>query len=162
MNVIRGLCVASFALGTLAPSSLVLAQEPLVGSWVLDPAGNKGTVAEMLPTGGTMEITGAGDGKFKSLNEVTVGGVDVRSEITYAVDGKDYAVTATPAQPGVTLTQSIERVSDSVYKSSIKVNDQLLGTATTEISADGKTLTQTMTGTGQFAALSSTAVYKRR
>jgi hypothetical protein len=162
MNPIRGLCVVSLAFGTLAPAGLVRAQEALVGSWVLDPAGNKGTVAEMLPTGGTMEITAAGDGKFKSTNQVTVGGVDVRSEITYAVDGKDYAVTATPAQPGVTLTQSTERVSGRSYKSSIKVNDQLFAVATTDVSADGKTLTQTTTGMGQFAALSSTVVYTRK
>jgi hypothetical protein len=162
MNLRRGLCVVSLAHCTVAPSSLVLAQEALVGSWVLDPAGNKGTAAEMLPSGGTMEVTGAGDGKFKSLNEVTVGGVVVRSEITYAVDGKDYAVTATPAQPGVALTQSIERVGDGAYKSSIKINDQLFATATTEVSADGETLTQTTTGLGQFAALSSTVVYKRK
>jgi hypothetical protein len=162
MNLIKALCVVSLALGLLAPLRLVQAQDALVGSWVLDPLATKSTVLEMTPTGGGAEITGVGDGKFVSTSELTVGGVNVRSEITYAVDGKDYAVTATPAQPGVALTQSMERVSDRLYKSSIKINGQLFATATTEISADWKTLTQTTTGMGQFAALSSTVVFKRR
>jgi hypothetical protein len=109
-----------------------------------------------------MQITAAGGGKYTSVSEATVAGMTGRSEITFEVDGKDYAVTATPTQPGAALTQSIERVSDTVYKSSLKVNGQLLVTALTEISADGKTLTQTSTGVGQFAALSSTMVFQRQ
>ena len=62
----------------------------------------------------------------------------------------------------MTLTQSIERVSDTVYNSSLKINGQLVATAVTEISADRNTLTQTSTGTGQFAGLSSTMVFKRK
>ena len=162
MNFSKRLCVALLALGLLVPSLVVRAQDALVGSWVLDPSASKGTVAEMLPTAGTMEITAAGDGKYKTTNEVTAGGVNVRSELTYALDGKDYAVVATPSQPGVTLAQSMERVSDNLFKSTIKINGQPFATATTEISADGKTLTQAMTGVGQFAALSSTVVYERK
>ena len=162
MSPIRGLCVLSLACGTLAASSIVLAQEALVGSWVLDPAASKGSIPQMMPTGGTLEIAGAGEGKFTSTSAMTAGGASGRSEITYAVDGKDYAVTATPAQPGVALTQSFERVSDSSYKSSVKMNGQLIATATTDVSGDGNTLTQTTTGLGQFAVLSSTMVFKRK
>jgi hypothetical protein len=32
----------------------------------------------------------------------------------------------------------------------------------TEVSSDGNTLTQTTTGIGQFAAMSSTVVFKRK
>ena len=162
MSLIRGLCVVSLACCTLAPSNIVQAQEAFVGSWVLDAAASKSSVPQMMPTGGTLEIAGAGDGKFTSTSAMTAGGTSGRSEITYAVDGKDYAVTAMPAQPGVALTQSIERVSDTSYKSSVKMNGQLIATATTDVSADGKTLTQTTTGLGQFAALSSTMVFKRK
>jgi hypothetical protein len=162
MNLAKCLCVVSIVLGLLAPSDPARAQDALVGSWVLDPAASKSSVAELLPTGGTLQIAAAGDGKFASMSEVTVGGMTGRTEITFAVDGKDYAVTATPAQPGVTLTQSIEGVSDTVYNSSLKVNGQLFATAVTEISGDRNTLTQTSTGMGQFAGLSSTMVFKRK
>ena len=145
----------------LLTASNVQAQEVFVGNWTLDAAASKTSVPQLAPTAGTLTITAAGDGKFKSASEVTVGGASGRSEITYAVDGKDYAVAATPAQPGVALTQSVERVGDA-YNSSIKINGQVVAMALTEVSADRNTLTQTTTGLRQFAALSSTMVFKRK
>jgi hypothetical protein len=161
MSLAQFSCVAALALAVFAPSAFVQAQEGFVGSWVLDPANSKAPPGTM-PTGGTLQITDAGEGKFTSVSEATLGGVTGRTEITYSVDGQDYPVTATPAQPGVTITQSVERVSDGVYKSSVKMNGQALATAVTELSGDGKTLTQTTTGLGQFAALSSTMVFQRK
>jgi hypothetical protein len=161
MNLAKFLCVVPLALASLFPSGLVLAQDGFVGSWVLDPASSKAP-AGVMPTGGTMEVADAGEGKYRSVSEATLAGVTGRTEITYSVDGKDYPVTATPGQPGVTITQSIERVSDSVYKSFVKMNGQLLATAVTELSGDRKTLTQTTTGLGQFAAMSSTMVFQRK
>ena len=116
----------------------------------------------MVATGGKLDITAAGGGKYTSVSEATIGGTTGRSEITFSVDGKDYAVTTTPAQPGATITQSIARESDTVYKSDLKLNGQLIATAVTEVSGDGKTLTQTTTGVGQFAALSGTTVFQRK
>ena len=161
MNLIKALCVVSLALGTLAPSGFVQAQDALVGSWVLDPAKNQGSPG-MVPTAGTATVTAAGAGKYTSVSKVSVGGVTGGSEITYSVDGKDYAVTMTPAQPGAAITQSMERVSDTVWRSNLKLNGQLMATVVTEASSDGDTLTQTTTGVGQFAALSSTVVFKRK
>jgi hypothetical protein len=69
----------------------------------------------------------------------------------------------TPAAPGApAITQSTERVSATVYKVSIKAGGQEMLTATTEISGDGKTLTQTATGVGQLAGLSTTTVFRRK
>jgi|SRR5688572_13807758 len=161
MSLARVLCVVALALAVLVPSAFVQAQEGFVGSWVLDAANSKAPPGAM-PTGGTLEITDAGDGKYKSVSEASLGGVTGRTEITYSIDGMDYPMTATPGQPGVSITQSIERVSDSVYKSSVKMNGQPLATAVTELSADRKTLTQTTTGLGQFAAMSSTMVFQRK
>jgi len=161
MNLAKCLCVVSLALGTLAPSGFVHAQDALVGSWVLDPTKNQGSPG-MVPTAGTATVTAAGGGKYTSVSEATIGGMTGRSEITFSVDGKDYAVTTTPPQPGATITQSIARESATVYKSDLKLNGQLIATAVTEISSDGKTLTQTTTGVGQFAALSGTSVFQRK
>ena len=162
MNPIKALCVVSLALGALGPSSFVQAQEALVGSWVLDPTKNQGSPG-MVPTAGTATVTAAGGGEYTSVSEVSVGAATGHSEITYSVDGKDYAVTLTPAQPGAAITQSMERVSDTVWSSNLKVNGQLMATVKTEVSSDGNTLTQTTTGLGQqFAALSSTVVFQRK
>jgi len=160
MNPVNRLCAAALVFALLAPA--VRAQEALVGSWVLDASVSKTAVPQLAAAGGTLEIADAGAGKFASTSEITVGGVTGRSETTYAVDGKDYAITATPAQPGVALTSSMERVSETAFKSNVKMNGQLIATATTEISADQKTMTQTTTGLGQFAVLSSTVVFRRK
>jgi hypothetical protein len=156
----RCLCVVSLALGALAPVGSARAQEAFVGRWVLDPASSQGP-PQIAATAGTLEITAAGGGKFLSVSEATVNGVTGRSEITYSIDGKEYALTATPPQPGVAITQSIERMSDTVYNSSLKLNGQLIANAVTEVSNDGKTLTQTTTGVAQFAMLSSTMVFRK-
>jgi hypothetical protein len=137
-------------------------QEAFVGSWVLDAAASTAPPG-FAPTAGTLELKNAGGGRFTSVSETTVGGMVVQSEITFAVDGKDYPVTATPAAPGTPpITQSMEQVSATLYKSSIKSGGQELMTATTEISGDGKTLTQKATGVGQLTGLSSTSVYRRK
>lgn len=162
MNLAKSLCAASLAFAALAPLGAVEAQSEFVGSWVLDTASST-VPAGVAPTAGTLEITDAGNGKFKSVSEATVNGVTGRSEVTFSVDGKDYAITATPAPPGApSVMQAVERVSDTVYKLTLKLNGQLLATSLTEISGDGKTLTQTTTGIGQFAAISSTAVFHRK
>jgi hypothetical protein len=161
MNLTKGLCVVTVALGAFAASNFVEAQDSLVGSWVLDPAKTEGPSA-MAPSAGTATIAAAGDGKYTSVSEVTVAGMTGHSEITYSIDGKDYAVTTTPAQPGAAITQSMERVSDTAWKSNLKANGQLVATVVTELSSDGKTLTQATTGIGQFAALSSTVVFTRK
>jgi hypothetical protein len=60
------------------------------------------------------------------------------------------------------VTQSIDRVSDTVYETSVKVGGQAIATALNEISSDGSTLTLTTTGLGQYAALSSIMVFRRK
>ena len=159
MNLTRGVSVGAFLLGlVLAPFFSASAQEAFVGTWVLDPAASTAP-AGAAPTAGTLEIKNVGGGQFTSITETTVGGMVVHAEITYAVDGKDYPFTATPGTPP--NTQSIEQVNATLYKISIKVGGQEMMTGTTEVSGDGKTLTQKATGVGQLAGLSSTSVYRR-
>ena len=163
MNLTRGVSVGALLLGlVLAPFFSASAQEPFVGTWVLDPAASTVPPGAAL-TAGTLEIKNVGGGQFTAISETTAGGMVVRTEITYAVDGKDYPFTATPPPPPGTPpnTQSIEQVNATLYKGSIKVGGQEMMTVTTEVSGDGKTLTQKATGVGQLAGLSSTSVYRR-
>ena len=147
----------------LALFSAAQGQDAFVGSWVLDTARSQAAVPEFMPAALTLEVTAVGGGKYRSVSEGTVGGISGRNEITFSIDGKDYPVAATPAQPGAPqLTQSMERVSDSVYKTSAKLGGEVIATALNEISGDGSTLTLTTTGVGQFVALSSTMVFRRK
>lgn len=163
MNPAKCLCVATFAVAALVPLCAASAQPEFVGSWVLDVESST-VPAGLATTAGTLEITDAGDGKFRSVTEATVNGTVGRSEVTFSIDGKDYATTSVPAPPpgAPPVTQAVERVSDTVYKVTVKINGQPLATALNEISGDGKTLTQTTTGIGQFASLTSTTVFRRK
>ena len=99
MNLTRGVSVGALLLGlVLAPFFSASAQEPFVGTWVLDPAASIVPPGAVL-TAGTLEINNVGGGQFTAITETTVGGMVARNEITYAVDGKDYPFTYTPATP---------------------------------------------------------------
>jgi hypothetical protein len=163
VSLTRGISVGALLLGlVLAAFFSASAQEAFVGTWVLDPAASTAPPGG-APTAGTLEIKNAGGGQFTSISETTVGGRVVHTEITFAVDGKDYPFTATPPPPPGTPpnTQSIEQINATLYKGSIKIGGQEMMTVTTEVSGDGKTLTQKATGVGQIAGLSSTSVYRR-
>jgi hypothetical protein len=162
VKLTRGVSVGTLLLGlVVAPFFSASAQEPFVGTWVLDPAASTVPPGGAL-TAGTLEIKNVGGGQFTAVTETTASGMVVRNEVTYAVDGKDYPFTYTPAMPGrPPTTQSMEQVNATLYKGSIKIGGQEMMTVTTEVSGDGKTLTQKATGVGQIAGLSSTSVYRR-
>ena len=162
MNLTRGVSVGALLLGLVfTPFFCASAQEAFVGTWVLDPAASIVPPGSAL-TAGTLENKNVGGAQFTAISETTAGGMVVGNEITYAVDGKDYPFTYTPAAPGrPPTTQSIEQVNATLYKGSIKIGGQEMITVTTEVSGDGKTLTQKGTGVGQIAGLSSTSVYRR-
>jgi hypothetical protein len=163
VNLTKGVSVGALLLGLgLAPFFSASAQDACVGTWVLDPAASAVPPGGAAPTAGTLEIKNVGGGQFTAITETTAGGMVVRNEVTYAVDGKDYPFTYTPAMPGrPPTTQSIEQVNATLYKGSIKIGGQEMMTVMTEVSGDGKTLTQKATGVGQIAGLSSTSVYRR-
>jgi hypothetical protein len=119
VNLTQGVSVGVLLLGlVLAPAFSASAQEACVGTWVLDPAASTAPPGG-APTAGTMEIKNVGGGRFISISETTVGGMVMHNEITFAVDGKDYPFTYTPATPGrPRTTQSIEQVNATLYKGS--------------------------------------------
>jgi hypothetical protein len=162
MNPVRNLRLGLLALALVAHFGYAQAQAAFVGSWELDVASSTAP-AGMAASAGTIEIADVGDGKYRSVSEATVNGATGRSEVTFAIDGKEYVVTSTPEPPGApSVTQAVERVSDTLYKLTVKVNGEPFATALTEVSADGNTLTQTTTGVGQFAALTSKTVFRRK
>jgi hypothetical protein len=142
------------------PSLNTFAQENrFVGSWVLDAAKSK---APLMPSSATVTISDAGGGKFKSASDTSAGGQTVHSEITFAVDGKDYAVQTNPAPPGGSrITQSFEKASATSYKTKLKLNGQELATTVEELSADGNTMTLTSTA-GTNASMSTMLVFNRK
>jgi hypothetical protein len=149
-------------LSTCLAATSAFAQAEFVGTWALNSAKSKGPPGA-VPDSITVVVSDVGGGKYKSVSDSTMAGANVRSEITFAVDGKEYAPVMTPEIPGAPpIVQTCEKVSDSVYKTELKIGGQVIATTMNEISADGKVLTMTTTGVGQFAAASSTMVFDRK
>jgi len=139
----------ALAVGLTGRAALAGDAEAFLGTWALNAA--KST----LPQGGppidvTLTVTDVGGGKYKSVTETSVAGQAYKVEITFAIDGKDYAPVITPAPPGGVppTSQSYERVNAKSYKTSVKMNGQVAATSTSEISADGKTMTVTTSAAG--------------
>lgn len=155
--------VALLTLSACLAAAGAHAQAPaFLGTWVLNPAKSKGA-AGAVPDAITVVISDAGSGQYRSVSDSSMAGVSVRSEITFSVDGKDYTPVVTPAMPGApALVQSAEKVSDAVYKTSLKMGGQEIATTLNEVSRDGKTLTLTTTGVGAFAGASSTMVFDKK
>jgi hypothetical protein len=145
--------VLGLAIGLTGRAALAGDADAFLGTWVLNAA--KST----LPQGGPpidlkLTVTDAGGGKYKSVTETSVAGQAYKVEITFAIDGKDYSPVVTPAPPGGTppMSQSYEKVSAKAYKSQAKMNGQLVATSTSEVSADGKSMTVTTNAAGGAGA----------
>jgi hypothetical protein len=108
-------------------------------------------------------VSDAGGGKYKSVTETSVAGQAYKVEITFAIDGKDYAPVITPAPPAgmPPTTQSYEKVSAKAYKSTVKVAGQVAATSTSEVSADGKVMTVKTSAAGGGDAL-NTLVFDKK
>ena len=140
--------VLGLAIGLTGRAALAGDADAFLGKWTLNAAKSS------LPQGAppidmTLTVSDAGGGKYKSMTEMSVAGQPYKVEITFAIDGKDYSPVITPAPPGTPpTTQSYEKVSARSYKSSTKLNGQVMATSTSEVSADGKTMTVTTSGAG--------------
>jgi hypothetical protein len=155
--------VASLGLSACLAAGGAFAQaSAFIGTWTLNTAKSKGPPGS-VPDSITTVVSDLGGGQYKSVSDNTMAGSKVHAEITFAVDGKEYAPVITPEIPGApAIVQTCEKVSDNVYKTSLKIGGQVIATTLNEISADGKVLTMTTTGVGQFAAASSTMVFDKK
>jgi hypothetical protein len=153
--------ILCLALVLMSPAAFAQ-DNPFIGTWVLNP--EKSTFARGAEIGTmTVVVTDAGGGEFKSVTDYSMSGLAIQTEITFAIDGQDYAAVSTPPPPpGAAVTQSAERVSESVYTTSTKVNGQLITTARNEVSADGQTLTISSTGVGAIAGFDNIWVFDRQ
>jgi hypothetical protein len=132
------------AVGLIAFAATPHAQAPkgLLGTWKLNVAKSKFSPGP-APKSMTITYSTAGDG-MKIVAEVVPGeGAAQHWEMTAHYDGKDYPVTGNPAAD----TISMKKVSDLAGESTFKKDGKVTATNVRKLSADGKTLTITSTGT---------------
>ena len=153
---------AAAVLSSMALSAAIAADDPFIGTWVLNVAKSEAPLGA-VPGSGMVTVTSAGAGRYKSVSQTTIGGATMYGEITFGLDGQDYKAIVNPAPPSATsLVQSFERVGTNAYRTTIKMNGQPIATTLSEVSPDGKTLTQTTTGVGARASAAAVTVYDKR
>lgn len=144
--------VAILCAGSLLPAQ---APDPLLGSWKMDPAKSKFDPGPAVKSS-TAVFAAAGTGVKATIDGVTGTGEKTHWEYTAQYDGKDVKVTGNPDVDMLAMTRISERATQTVYKKGGKTT--LTNRRT--VSADGKTLTVTQTGTdAQGQKVSNTIVY---
>ena len=124
--------VAGFGLAALSASAAPSAK--FIGTWNLDLSGMPASPPP--PKSITLTTTDAGSGKWKTtIESVGADGKATKSEVTYAVDGKDYPVTGDPTMDSNSFTSPEPNTLVILEKKGGKLVDTL----TTTLSADGNT-----------------------
>ena len=150
--------VASAGILALSVAALAQAPEPIVGTWKLDVA--KSTYKPgPAPKSATVVIEPAGKGLKVAVDAVGPDGKAMKWGWTSTEDGKEFAISGNPAYDAGTTTRTSAKEATNVYKKAGKA----VVTAKSSISADGKTLTMTSTGTNpKGEAINNVVVYTRQ
>jgi len=156
----RSRTVLSLAVTVLCASAVMYAADMQVGTWKLNLAKSKYTPANLAPKSSTTKIEAAAGGGIKAtVDAVDADGKTIHYTFTAKYDGKDYPVTGDPNRDTVAYT----RIDDFTYDSTSKKAGKVTTTSHTVISKDGKTRTNTITGTNaQGLKVSNTQVYDKQ
>lgn len=137
--------VVAVAVAVILSSSAGVAQAPkgLEGTWKLDPARSSFSPG---PAPKSMSVTYSSvdkDAVRIVVESVPATGAAQRWEMTARYDGKDHPVKGNPNADTVSIRRIDELTGESTFKKAGKVT----ATNRRTLSADGKTLTITSTGT---------------
>jgi hypothetical protein len=151
-----GILLAAFAAAQSA--------DPWIGTWKLNLAKSKYDPGP-APKSQTLKIEAvAGGGQKHTFDGVNAEGEKTHSERTAKFDGTDVPVQAVAPPPTTMNTNAFQRTGDRSFEVTGKV-DGKPGRTTTRvtISADGKTMTQTVTGTNaQGKQVNNIVVYEKQ
>jgi hypothetical protein len=137
------------------------ANDPLLGTWVLDRAKSTFNGGAGAPDKRTMKFEKVADGIRHVTETATTGGFledTYRLQYTFKIDGKDY--TADAQMPVSTV--SFKRLDANTVERTGKYQGQAIETVKYSVSADGKVLTVTQQGTLNGAEVTSTQVFTRQ
>ena len=142
----------------LLGSGAAQAADNWAGTWKLNLAKSKYSPGP-APKSNVAKLE-ASDGGLKSTTDgVGADGKATHTEFSAKFDGKDYPYKGSTSYD----TISLKRIDDNTYEASLKGKGKATMTSRTVISKDGKTRTQTQTGTdAQGKAVSNTVVYDRQ
>ena len=153
------LVVGALALVVTGSTRVVNAQgDPAAGTWKLNVAKSKYDPGP-APKSATVTIVSTADSLHVTSKGIDAEGKPTSIEYTATADGKDAAVKGSPA---FDMT-SMKRVDPSTTVQTRKKAGKVVQTAKRVISADGKTMTITTTGTDEKGRkINTVAVYDKQ
>jgi hypothetical protein len=153
----RRMWFAMFAVLFAAVAVCVAADDAAIGTWKLDEAKSK--IGAGMPKNTTVIYAAAGDSIKVTVEGVGAGGKPTHNEWTGKFDGKDYPLTGDPSADA----RSYKRIDANTLELANKKDGKVVISGRIVISADGKTRTVTISGTGSDGKkVTSTAVYNKQ
>ncbi len=149
-SLLAALAVVVFASGLSAQA------DPTIGTWKLNLAKTK-YAAGQAPKSTTLVITAAGQGVKLTSDTVLADGSARKISYTATYDGKDAAVTGTPDYDTISLKKTATGMDGSRKKAG-----KVVQTFSRVVSADGKTMTVTSTGTNAAGKVDNVQVYDKQ
>jgi hypothetical protein len=155
-------CVAGvvFLTASLLPlSATAQAADPWIGTWILNAAKSKYSPGP-APKSTTVTIAAMGGGFHQTVESVPATGPIQKWEVMATFDGKDCAVKGNNPNADA---YSYKKIDARTYEAVAKRGGKAMLTSRITISADGKTRTNTQTGTGADGKpVNNTTVYERK
>jgi hypothetical protein len=149
---------AARILGMLALGLTLWAADPAIGTWKLNVAKSKYSPGP-VPKSATTTYEESGDGIKRTGESVDADGKTTAMAYSAKYDGKDYPVTGSDAYDAIT----IKRINDRTSEATLKKSGKVVSTARRAVSADGKMMTITITGTdAKGQKMKNTAVYEKQ
>ena len=153
----RRMWFAQFMVLFAAVAVCVAADDAAIGTWKLDEAKSK--LVAGMPKNTTVVYTQAGDSMKVVVEGVYAAGKATHNEWTGKFDGKDYPLTGDPTAD----TRSYKRIDANTLELANKKDGKVVLSGRITISADGKTRTVIVSGTGSDGKkLTSSAVYNKQ
>jgi hypothetical protein len=136
--------VALLSLSAVALTAQTKPADPWLGTWKVDLAKSTFSPGPAPTVAATMTIERSGSGMKTTITNVDAEGKPVPTETLWAFDGKDNPVKGAQAP---NTTAAYKRIDDRTFEVTSKVDGKTTVITRIVVSADGKTLTATQTGT---------------
>ena len=160
MNTVTRTLVLGSLLAIAAPTAVVSAQagDPVIGTWELNVAKSKYTPGPG-PKSETRTYTATANGYKFSSKGVGADGKPTAVTFTVAFDGKYAPMTGNPNADSI----MVKRVDANTTESTQKKGAKVVNHTTRVVSKDGKTLTNTSSGTDAAGkATSAVAIFDKK
>ena len=151
------------AIWFISTAALSQSTDPWIGTWKLNVAKSTFNPGPP-PRSNTVKIEDvAGGGQKQTFDGINAQGTPFHSERVTKFDGADVRLEAVTPQSTAVSTNAFRRLSDRSFEVIVRADGKVTSTSRIVVSSDGKTLTQTTTGSNaQGKPVDNTAVWDRQ